>query len=250
MKTLHLFVAALLVLNADGACAGPALLSKRAVLETETETLLSSPIAATITSLSVHPGDTVKKGQILVEFDCSVMKAEKREATAAVRAAAAKHSQLKELSKYDAATPTETHVASAELAQARAKRERISAELNHCKVISPFDGKVVSRYANPWQTVQQGQKLLHIIDDSELRVISHVPSTWLQWLRPGLKFAFAVEDNRDAYPAEIIKIGAKVDEASKTISVYGKLMKKSPTVLAGMSGIATFIKPTSSSSSQ
>jgi len=53
-------------------------------------------------------------------------------------------------------------------------------------------------------------------------------------------FEFYVEENKNSYPARVIRMGTRVDPVSQSIPVVGKIKGPTPDLLPGMSGVARF----------
>ena len=79
---------------------------------------------------------------------------------------------------------------------------------------------------------------------SELELDLIVPSNWLRWVNRGTTFIFSVDELGQEYKARVTRLGAKVDAVSQTIKLTGSFVVRPQSVLAGMSGTATFAPPT------
>ncbi len=69
------------------------------------------------------------------------------------------------------------------------------------------------------------------------------PSRWLGWLKPGYAFQVHIEETDKTYPAEITRVGGRVDPVSQTIKVFGKIRGDAADLMAGMSGRANIPPP-------
>jgi multidrug resistance efflux pump len=112
--------------------------------------------------------------------------------------------------------------------------------VERCVVKAPFAGVVVTRLARPHESVTAGQQLLTILDDSRLEVRVVVPSVWLRWLEPGMRFVLHVDETARQYDAVLDRIGARVDPVSQTVEIFGSLTERPPELVVGMSGSALF----------
>ena len=127
--------------------------------------------------------------------------------------------------------------------EAEAELHYMKTSVDKCVIHAPFSGRVAKRLVAEHQYVNTGTPLLDILGSEQLELQMIVPSGWLAWLKPGLDFTVHVDELGRAYPAEIIRLGARIDPLSQTIPVTGKLSRPAPELLAGMSGWASITAP-------
>jgi len=216
--------------------------SIRVLLTPVIETVLSSQIAAKIKRLKVESGDSFKKGDHLLIFDCSIQKALLNKARAEWTAVEKTHQANLRLQKYNSISDLEVAVSEANLNKALAEVEVEQARIAMCIIKAPFSGRVAKRNVHPYESVSQGQPLLEILDDSNLELELYIPSSWLNWVEKGVKFNVKIDETGLSYPAKIISLGAKVDPVSHSISVKAVIDGEYKKLLSGMSGVALFDK--------
>lgn len=159
-----------------------------ASVEAAQATLISSRLMARIVAVKVRAGDSVRKGDLLLELENSDIKAQVQQAESRIRATSAK---LKEAAQ-NLGRVQELRaggvVSVADLDRAQANHETLLAEmsganqaleeartaLSYTEIIAPFDGRVVDRFAEPGNTAQPGTKLLAIYNPLSLRVEAQV----------------------------------------------------------------------------
>ena len=212
----------------------------RGLVRAKHQAVLSSEISARITDMPFDEGEAFSAGATLIKFDCSLYSAELRAAQGALSAQRKRHQNNLELAKYDAVGKVEVEITAAEVQRARGEVSAAATLTERCEIKAPFDGRVVERRAQPFESVAPEQELVHIVDTSALVVELIAPSEWLTWLAPGETFRFAVDETREVYEAEVERLGAVVDAVSHTIKVYGRFTGTPARVLAGMSGAARF----------
>ncbi|MGE5503338.1 MAG: efflux RND transporter periplasmic adaptor subunit [Actinomycetota bacterium] len=211
----------------------------RGLLVPRAETALSSQVNAVIAEMPLRPGQSFRKGDLLVRFDCSVQEGQRRKAEAELDGADKTLAVKTELKRLNSVSELELGLARAEVAKARADMEMANAVLRQCTVKAPFDGRVVEVKAHAHEAYQAGQKLMDLVDDGlEIEVI--VPSRFLEWLKPGSALAIRVDETGRSYDGAVAKLGARVDPVSQSVKVYGALKTRAPELLAGMSGEVSF----------
>jgi len=217
--------------------------SIRVLIIPKVETVLSSQIAAKIRKLNVDTGSSFKKGQTLVAFDCDVQEALLNKAKAELDAADKKHKANLRLNEFKSISILDVAVSDANVNKSKAVVNVERARYKMCSVKAPFSGRVISRKVHAYENVSQGQPLLEILDDSVLQIELFIPSKWLTWLKPGLKFNVVIDETGLEYKAKVSVLGARVDPVSHSISIKAVIVGNQKGLLAGMSGSAYFKQP-------
>ncbi|UIN23592.1 efflux RND transporter periplasmic adaptor subunit [Herbaspirillum frisingense] len=183
---------------------------------------VGAQVSGQIQHLHVQPGDTVKKGQLLVEIDPSVQKATVdagRAALSGLRAQLAEQQaqhaltlrQAQRQRALDAGGATRTEdvdIAEAALAQAAARVAHIQAQitqnaatvqadevrLGYTRIYAPMDGTVVNVEAREGQTLNatyQTPAILRIADLSVMTVWTEVSEAEVRKVRAGMPVYFS-----------------------------------------------------------
>ena len=215
----------------------------RALLAATRETVLSSRIQGTITSIAVTHGASFAKDKVLVSFDRGEQSARLAMAEAELAAARETHQAKLRMQGLQQASEVEVALAASAVSKAQAQIGLYRAQIEQCTVKAPFKGRVVKLEAKPFQTVQPGQPLLEIVAAGPLVVRLNAPASWLQWVKPGTLFWFRIDGTDKRYEARVSALNARVDAVSQTVEIEGALLKETPKLLPGMSGIALFTQP-------
>jgi RND family efflux transporter MFP subunit len=215
----------------------------RALLTPLVESTLSSQIAGRIEQVNVQNGERFQAGDDLIQFDCTIQKAQLQKARAELLASRKKHEANLKLQEYKSIGDLEVAVSASEVERARAEVALVNAQVSMCTIKAPFNGRVVKRIAKPYETVNQGEALIEILDDSELKLELYVPSRWLQWLEADTEFTVHIDETGKTYPAHMTSLGARVDAVSQSIAITATITGNHPELLAGMSGDARFQVP-------
>ena len=148
--------------------------SASAIVVPVVDTQLSFPATGRVTNVNVQVGDVVKKGQVLVELDRSILEAKVKEAEANL---AYSEIQLKYLIRVAGCrigcAPTEERldVAENDVAHAQALLDSAKAVLaSQSALTAPFDGTIVSVDISPAETVVPGQVVIVLGDLSSYQV--------------------------------------------------------------------------------
>ena len=171
-KTVVLIVLMLSYANAE-------VRESRALVVSSQEAILSSELAARIENIAVKEMQRFKKGDLLIQFDCSLYEAQKDVVSANANSALIKLKsdeqmlQMRSIGKYE----LELSISEYE----KAKSELRIAELNveRCQIKAPFDGAVEEVVVNTFETIQPQVELMKIIQTDILELEMVVSSEWL-----------------------------------------------------------------------
>jgi membrane fusion protein, multidrug efflux system len=215
----------------------------RAQLTPRQYTTLSSEMAGRIDTIATQVGEHFKKGDVLVRFDCALQHAQEAHALAVQTQAEKTYSIDDRLVALKSMGKLELDVAAAEVAKAKADVAASESVTSKCSIAAPFSGVTVDQKARAFQYTTPGQPLLDIIGDSGLDVELIAPSRWLAWMKPGYKFQVHIDETDKTYPAEVERLGGRVDPISQSIKVIGEITVDAPELMAGMSGRASIAPP-------
>ncbi|RZL00321.1 MAG: efflux RND transporter periplasmic adaptor subunit, partial [Rubrivivax sp.] len=217
----------------------------RGVIRAAGEAMLSSRLAARIIKMPLKEGESFKKGDVLVEFDCERQAAESRAAKAQMQIQAKTVDTNEELDRFSSIGKNDLAISRSQYDKSKAELDALNAQLKDCRIIAPFQGRVVERVARNHEAVSVSQALLRVADTTQLELDMIVPSAWLQWLDEGSHFEFKVDETGQTVKGQVDRVNAAVDPVSKTIKIVGRFKPTHGQVLPGMSGSARFAQPRS-----
>jgi membrane fusion protein (multidrug efflux system) len=215
----------------------------RAQLTARNYTTLSSETAARIDRIATKVGEHFRKGDPLIVFDCVTQRAQVAKARAVETQAEKTAAINQRLANLKSIGQLELDVSRAEVEKAKAELDMADAAASKCEIAAPFSGITVEQKAQAFQYATPGQPLLEILDDRSLEIELIAPSRWLAWLKPGYAFQVHIDETDKTYPAEISRVGGRVDPVSQTIKVFGEIRAEAAELMAGMSGRANIPPP-------
>jgi len=201
---------------------------------------ISSEVQGKIARLSLNDGDAFQRGQLLVGFDCDLYAAQLSKVEATADAAAKVFAVNQKLSALHSVGELDVQQAKAKAKEADAEAVYMRETVDRCQVTAPFSGRVAKRLVAQYEYVPAGKPLLQIVDTEDLELKLIVPSAWLSWLRAGTALRVHIEDLKEDYSANIVRLGARVDPVSQTLEVSARIKGRHPELLPGMSGWAHF----------
>jgi len=208
----------------------------RAQLKALNEPVIASQIGGLITHLKLQNGESFKKGDLLIQMNCSPQQKQlnlakvildKKEKIAKIN---------NRLNQLGSMSELEIAMSSAEVEEATATLAYHKAIVRQCSIYAPFSGRVGERFVHRYQYVNKGEPIMQINDTQAFRIEMLIPSLWLRWIKRGYAFKVLIDETGNAYNAQIEQIASKVDPVSHTVKVYGTLLKQASELLPGMSG--------------
>lgn len=212
----------------------------RGIVASENVALLSVDVSSKVSGIPFKVGESFKKNQTLLAFDCVVKKAEASAAYASFLGAKAEYKSDLEMQKSNAVGELEVELSKARKDESHAMWVAAKGRTNHCIIKAPFDGKVAALSVNEHEISTPDKPIMKIVGNTELELRLVVPSSWLSWLSTDSQFTFKIDETGDEHKVLVSRIGAEIDAISATIEIYGKFTGGYENVIPGMSGVAHF----------
>lgn len=202
--------------------------------------VISSGLSAKLIKFPLIHGDSVKKNQLIAQFDCRIKLAEKAVVDAKLKASKTKFKINKKLSTLNNISKLEVIQSEAEVFIMQAELKKINALLSECKITAPFAGIITEKHVQAFQYVREGEPLLELVNIKGLEVEMIVPSKWLSWLKNMAPFVLNIDELNISLNGKIDRIVGNVDPISQTIRIIGVLTSPVNELLPGMSGEVVF----------
>ena len=208
----------------------------RAQLSPVTYTTITSELSAKIQRLNVKEGERFQKGQALVIFDCRTQEAQHQKSLALMSIAERNYVANKSLFELGSAGRVEYENSFSEYQKTKSDTEELAAVVTKCRINAPFSGRVAEQKVRPEQFVQAGQAILDILDSDSLELEFIVPSKFSSWLKVGHVFQIKIDETGRSYPAQITRVGGRIDSVSQTMKVAAVIKGSFSELSPGMSG--------------
>jgi RND family efflux transporter MFP subunit len=212
----------------------------QAVLSSKERAVIAGAIEAKIAKFNFNNGDLFKKGDVLIEYDCTIDYARLKEAESRQRVTEAQFNAYEKLHTLQSISDIEFLQAKEADEQNKAVADQIRGRIKSCRVVAPFDGRVTNKMASQFEFVQTGRVLMDISSRGALRAEFLIPSKWLQWLNTGTVLKIYINETDRHYTAKISAIHGEVDPVSQSIQVVAEMEAYHEELLPGMSGQAIF----------
>jgi membrane fusion protein (multidrug efflux system) len=178
--------------------------------------MLRPEVSGRIRTLSFQDGQPVKRGQLLVQLDDTLQKAQLQQAQAQATIARTNLQRSRELSAqgFVSQSAVDQNGAALEVAQAQVALAR--AQLGRMRIVAPFDGIVGIRAVDVGDYVKDGADLVNIEDLSTVWVDFRLPERYLGRLHKGQSAELAL----DAMPGRAFK--AQIDALDSLLDANGR----------------------------
>ncbi len=215
--------------------------SAYASLTAVNEATFSSKLASSIENIFFRPGETFKKDDVLIAFDCEEIQLELDKAKADFKLSEAVLKSTKDLRKLNSASNLEVAKAEGEHERNIAQVRLLQFKEKQCKLTAPYDGETIVQEVNAHETVKIGDPLLTIVNNQSLEVEIYAPSIWLKDIHIGSSFQLHLDEFSldKTFHGVVTQIVDRIDPASQSALIYGRLQNNTG-LFAGMSGVAQF----------
>jgi membrane fusion protein (multidrug efflux system) len=193
-------------------------------LRSNESVILRPELIGRIAQINFTEGQKVKKGQLLVQLDAAVPRAELVQMQASLALAKANYDRAQELRKRDAGTERALDEARWKLRNDEAAVKLSEARLEKYALSAPFDGVVGLRKVSIGDLVKEGADLVNLEQVDPLKVDFRVPEVFLASLKVGQRIAVTV----DALPGrefsgEVYAIDPLVDANGRAVVIRARI---------------------------
>ncbi len=229
---------------------------------------LASQVMGTITSVNVHEGDAVRRGQVLISIDEAQPHAAYQSASAGLQAsqhaiaaadadyALAESTMQRYQMLYDkkSVSPHEYDEVKAQLAAATARRDAAHANssqaeavvveartvMSFTKIRAPFNGLITAKLVDAGAMAAPGVPLLIVEDPSRFRLEAMLDESQIGAVRLGASIPVVLDSlGGEAITGKVVQIVPAADPASRTFTVKIDL-PTNPQIRSGLFGRARF----------
>lgn len=215
----------------------------RGLVRAVDDALISTELSARIVKITRREGEDFKKGDVLITFDCAKYETALTAARAEEEFNKIALDNSVELDKRKAIGLFEVKQNRAKYNKARAEVETLQIQVNECEIPAPFDGRIAEMRAKAYEISKPNEPLMRLVNTDRLEVELIVPSAWLRWIKPGLKFHVKVDETDTVHDATVQRIAATVDSVSQTAKIMAVFAEGSRNILPGMSLTAELKQP-------
>lgn len=191
-------------------------------LRSRRSVVLRPEISGRITQLNFRDGQRVHKGQLLVQLDDQLPRAQVQQSRAELSIARANHKRNQELVAQGFISQRSVDESAANLEVAEAKLALSEATAQRLRILAPFDGIAGIRGVNVGDYLKDGADIVNVEDLDAVYVDFRLPERLQDKVKPGqlARVAFdALPGVR--YSAVVQAINPQIDADGRSIAVRG-----------------------------
>lgn len=206
--------------------------------------LLSSQVSGTVSRILVQSGDSVKKGQLLVELDSSVEQASLRATEAQLPNAQANYNRYRTLVASNSASKAELDNAQSVYNQLLANIESLKASIKRRQIYAPFDGEAGIVKINVGEYINVGTEIVRVEDRSQMRISFTLPQTDLERVSVGQNVAVTADAVLgETFDAKVTAIDPAVNKTTGLVDLEATVAGKDK-LYSGMFARLRILLPT------
>jgi membrane fusion protein (multidrug efflux system) len=197
--------------------------------------MLRPEVSGRIAAIGFRDGLAVHRGQMLVQLDDTLQRAQLRQAEAQAGIAQTQLQRNRELltQSFISQSAVDQSAAALEVAQAQVALAR--AQQARMRIVAPFAGVAGIRLVNVGDYVKDGADLVNVEDTSKVWVDYRLPERFLARVRPGL----VVDVRVDALPGqrfagEVAALDSMVDANGRSLLVRARVDNRQGNLRPGM----------------
>ncbi len=234
-------------------------------LQPEMRADLRAEVSAMVIKVHKENGEAVRKGDVLVTLDSSVLRDNLNSAEESLRAAAQsldgaerQYQRIKSLQAQGMVSmqgleesEVKRNVAQSEHVASKARVAAAKQQLERTEVRAPFNGVVSARKASAGDTAQIGKELIQVIDPSSMRFEGQVSADQMGVLKVGQRVSFRINgmaQNGDQLSSRgvVKRIDGAANPVTRQVSVIVEINSKERPPVVGLYAegvVETLTKP-------
>ena len=197
---------------------------------------LSARINAYVSNIFASAGQSVKKGQVLIELDSREIREKLASANIQLKQSQTEYKRTLSLYKQKAATEQSLTAAKSMYNAAQSQVAEIEVMLTYTRIKSPINGIITDRRVEKGDLANPGHSLLSVYDPLNMRIEVPVPVRLIEKLALGQTVEISLDRPARPFKGRVSEIVSAVDPLSRTQEVKIHIENKKGDVLPGTFG--------------
>jgi membrane fusion protein (multidrug efflux system) len=188
-----------------------------------------------IARIGFQEGRPVRKGQLLVQLDDTLQRAQLQQAEAQASIARTQLQRNRELVAQNFVSQSAVDQSAASLEVADAQVALAQAQLARMRVVAPFNGQAGILRVNLGDYVKDGADIVNLEDISQVWVDYRLPERYLDRVKPGLEVDVSVDAlPEQRFKARIEALDSQVDTEGRSLLIRARIDNKEGVLRPGM----------------
>lgn len=179
--------------------------------------------SGTVTEINFDANQKVEKGDLLVQLDDEVERADLASAQSALKLAQDNLKRIRQLAQRGVSATSNLDTAQSEATQAQSTVEKLKAVLDQKQLKAPFSGVIGIPKIDLGQYLTAGTAVATLQHLETMRVDFTVPEQEFSNLKLGQTIKVGLNEGDLRFTGEIIGINPKIDPSSRLVTVRGEV---------------------------
>jgi membrane fusion protein (multidrug efflux system) len=202
-------------------------------LEARENVVIRSELAGRVAAIHFEDGDSVKRGDILLELDNREWAAQLKAANEELELARLNAVRLQQLFGNNVVTERERDEASSRQAVLAAEVEQLKTRLERATIVAPFDGVLGFREVSPGALLEPASLITSLAMIDPLLVDFIVPEALRGSIEKGAEIALTIAGDEKTRTAQILLWESSIDRTTRTLRVRARLDNPDGKLLPG-----------------
>jgi membrane fusion protein (multidrug efflux system) len=204
-------------------------------LRSRQSVMVRPEVSGRVARINFRDGERVQKGQLMVQFDDQLPRAQVAQAEAELSIARANHKRNQELVAQNFISQRSVDESSAAMQVGEAKLALARATADRLRILAPFDGTVGLRGVNVGDYLKDGADIVNIEDLDAILVDFRLPERFQAKVRRGQTAMVAIDALPGRkFPALLQAVDPLVDANGRSVGVRGCIDNRSMQLRPGM----------------
>lgn len=204
-------------------------------LSSENSVMLRPEITGRISAINFQEGGPVEQGQVLIELDSSVPRAQLEQAQAALALANSQYQRARQLTQQGFISAQARDESASELKVQQAAVALARAQLEKTVIKAPFDGLAGLRHVSVGDYVSPGSDLVLLESIDPLNVDFRIPEHFLNVVQVGTRIKLRFDAMADVVREGVVgAISPLVDVGGRSILLRAKVPNDDGTLRPGL----------------
>ena len=188
-------------------------------VESEDNVIVSAKAAGEIVSLTVEPGDVVRKGQVLGKIDASIIEQSIEEIKTSLDLAKTVYDKQKNLWDQKIGTELQYLQAKSNLESLQKRMNTTNQQLDMYYIKSPIDGTVDEVMPKIGESVGPGTPVLHVVNYAKSKITAEVAESYISSVNKGDMAMIVFPDENKTISTPVDVVSHSINAADRTFKI-------------------------------
>lgn len=184
---------------------------------------LFSEVSGRIQSINFREGQIVRKGQLLVQVDTDVLRAQRQQQRVELDLAQKDEARKKVLLAGKGITLEEYERSAATLAAVRTQIDLTNVQISKGAIRAPFTGRIGLRHVSEGAFITSSTPITTLVQENPIKVEFAVSERYAAAVAPGQTIRFSPEKGAKTYTAKVYAYEPVIDAGTRMMTIRASL---------------------------